>query len=138
MSIEHTVSELSRARQEYALLKAGYEDLYAKFLRENNDLLNALSARGEKVSGLEEDVRNIAMTKFAQDGNKHPCEGVSIRDYSVAVYDEALAFAWAKSRGQAVKFDKTAFERIAKADPANMPEWCSVRKVPRAIISSDL
>ncbi|MCK5236292.1 MAG: hypothetical protein KAR06_04825 [Deltaproteobacteria bacterium] len=69
------------------------------------------------VSEAEAQLRELTLNAWVATGNKAPAPGVGIREMIRLVYDEQIAFDWAKSHKIALKLDSKAFEKIAKASP---------------------
>ncbi len=136
--LNSALAQLGRSRAELELLKKDYDQAYAQFLRQNFDLLEAIKDRKDMISSLEASIRAMALAEFKESGNNRPAWGVKINHVTECEYPEVEAVKWAREHGQAVRFDKTAFEKIAKADPESMPEWLKIVRVPKAMISMSL
>lgn len=88
------------------------------------------------VAELEGEVKEIALRRFVETGDKRPHPSVQIKEFTRLDYDKDLALAYAiKNLQLAVKLDATAFEKVAKVMPL---EFVTVRKEPAAQIAKNL
>lgn len=136
MSLELDIAKLSRLRQEFGLLKTDYDGLVAAFDRKHSDLTDALDDRKNEIAMLESQIRAQAVKAFEETGSKQPAFGVKINMKDRVTYPDDKAFEWCRERGVGLKFDRTAFERTAKANKESMPDWCVIEKRPVALISN--
>jgi len=85
---------------------------------------------------IQEEVRELALREYQKTGNKRPHSAVQIKVFTVLAYDNDKALDYCRQHlPGALKLDKRAFEKVAKA--ANL-EFISVTKVPKATISRGL
>ena len=90
----------------------------------------------DDMAAAEADVRKAALETYAKDGNKKPHESVSIRVYTILDYELYTALEYARQFiPQALKLDKRAFEKVAKAVDIN---FVTARTEPRVAIARDL
>jgi hypothetical protein len=101
----------------------------------------AFTARQQELADIKEllaraeaEARAAIVAAYRETGNKKPAEGAGIRVTRKAVYDMALATAWAQVSAPALMvLDAKAFEK------ANLPgapiEW---EETPTATIATDL
>lgn len=83
----------------------------------------------------EQTLRELVSARYKATGEKQPTPGVEVRIVKTLEYDQAAAFAWAKSTGMALTLDRKAFEQIALASPV---AGATVKELPRVRIAQDL
>jgi hypothetical protein len=97
-----------------------------------------LETAKEGAAMLEQDIRSLAVTIFAADGDKRPHPAVGIREMTRVEYDERLARAYCQHRlPDALRLDATVFEKVIRSldEP---PKFVTVYKEPTATIARDL
>ena len=107
----------------------------AQFEVENASLIALVAGLTEQLDAYEKDLRAVAVLEYTESGNRKPVVGVEVKLFSVYDYDAKEAEAWGWEHRMALKFDKTAFEKIAKASP--LP-FVTVREEPRTTIATQL
>lgn len=85
----------------------------------------------------EDNLRLMTLQIYAETGEKKPCEGVAVRIVTELHYDAALALAYAKEHGVALKLDVASFDKMAKI-PELRPGFVTVEEKPQATISTVL
>lgn len=100
------------------------------------ELIKSTAEVKERLSEDEALLRELTLQAYAETGNKHPAVGVNINITTTYTYDPVNALKWAKEHNLALSLDKSAFEKIAKADP---PNFVTVDpNVPKATIATNL
>ena len=87
------------------------------FRAENADLYASLAETQAQAELEERTLRNATLQHFQETGDKHPHPALGVRETKKLVYDDKLAFAWAKEHDMALALDRKSFEQIAKASP---------------------
>ena len=119
------VVEARRKSQEMADKKKA---LYDEFRVTHRELFEDVVVAAEVVSEAEDKLRELTIKAYNETGSKTPAPGVGVREMTTLTYDSV------ELRLQ-LKLDKTAFEKIAKADK---PDFVKVNKEPQATIATDL
>lgn len=111
------------------------KEVIAEFEAANAALFEQLKKSVETVNLAETRLKADALAQFRLDGNRKPAPGLEVKDFMVLDYLEEEAMAWGLKTGMAVKLDKVAFEKIAKATPL---DFVSFHYEPRCQIATDL
>lgn len=141
-NLDELIHDLARNRQIEAEYRAEVEALeeelaqtpQARRLQEIRS--RYLPTAAEDVSIAEEAVRKAALERFDRTGDRKVHAEVQIKEYTRLEYDEAAALDYARQHlVQAVKLDRSTFEKVARAAPM---DFVTVRKEPKAFITRDL
>lgn len=122
-------------REQKAQLKDKYNELMDQFKAANKDLIEQIDQASEKLDQEENKLRDLALQKYAETGEKKLDFGVSIRVKKILEYDQGEAFKWAKEHSLALSLDKKAFESIAKTQDL---EIVKIREEPQATIPQNI
>jgi hypothetical protein len=125
--------DLQKVNQEISKIESEHADLYG----DQNYLRTCLKEAEDKLRQNAVEVYNVY-------GDKKPIAGVGIREYSVLVYDEQAAEAWARMHNIAMTLDKARFEKFAKSmleaglTDLNINSVASIVIRPQATIAKEL
>jgi len=131
--MEKAYNELALARVCREALKKRKEQLEEELRLANSEIYGELERETDRVATLEEILRSLALDQFKATGTKAWQGGVEVKEFVVLDYQEPDALAWAKEHRVALKLDRPAFDRIAKASPEEFP-FVKISKEPRAQI----
>uniref|UniRef100_A0A6M3LS47 Uncharacterized protein n=1 Tax=viral metagenome TaxID=1070528 RepID=A0A6M3LS47_9ZZZZ len=108
----------------------------AQWEEENRELLDRLEYQTTHVGLTEVLLRELTLQAYAANPtNKQPAKGVGVREVSKLAYDPKEAYQWALKHQMALALDKSAFEKIAKADT---PDFVRVYTENQATIATNL
>lgn len=93
-----------------------------EFEKENQIVIDLIEDIQGRMQASEDLIREEAMLKYKETGEKKLEFGVGIRVMKRLNYDEKEAFSWAKDHSLALALDKRAFEKIAKVDDIDFVE----------------
>lgn len=113
------LKELRRAQSVHKDLLA---EKKAEFEKANAGIIELVNDFQEKIQVSEGLIREEAIIKFKETGEKKLEFGVGIRVMKKLTYNDKQAFSWAKDHSLALALDKRAFEKIAKADDIDFVE----------------
>ena len=134
--LEEQIKVVAQARQKAREAIMAKNVAYSKWEEQNKSLFDITTITSQTVIYEETTLRELTLKAYAETGDKHPAVGVGINVTTTYEYTPADALKWAKEHNLALTLDKTAFEKIAKADP---PDFVTVDKnVLKATISTDL
>lgn len=137
MDINQAVRNLHTLRLTYASARAQRDVAVTLWETEHFDLLANVRHLAEDVAYGEYELRQAAEDIFIATGDRKPCPGVEVKDFTELVYDGNKAFEWAKFHEMALALDKKAFEAIAKAAQPPL-DFVAIFKLPKATIATDL
>jgi len=119
MDLHEIVVDLHNARTLLDGLKDEYNAARAAFEAEHQELDAKIKAAMGQVNDLEEAARTATLTAYKADpdNGKKPHPALGIREGTRLVYEEASALSWAITHDirAALKLDRSAFEKLAKA-----------------------
>ena len=95
-------------REEIETKRKAFEDSNAGLFEKYSTVKSEIVDSKEKI-GIE------AKEEFLKNGEKTLYGGIGIRVMSKLVYDESIAFGWAKEHSLCLKLDAKAFDKIAKS-----------------------
>ncbi len=139
-AIQRARSWLDGFRDRKKAAEAGYREAH-------KDLFDALSEAEEQLRIAETAGRQAALNVYHETGVKVLSYGFNIQERTQLEYDDTRALEWAKEHGMALKLDKPAFEKLAKASLHSTPEMRGDAKafgivdahvMPSATIAQDL
>ena len=113
---QQTETELSRLKQEY-------DEKAEEFKRQNINLINAIAEEKSLQEKIVSDLTIEGLQEFEETQKKKLTGGLGIREMQVLDYEESKAFEWAKVHEMCLKLDRTAFEKIAKAQPLDLVKY---------------
>lgn len=115
--LKEQIKVVVEARQRAAELKSQRDILLEDWNKANQALFDTLTQAGAEVAEVEGKLRELALQAYTETGNKAPALGLGIREMVRLIYDDKVAFDWAKAHKLALKLDTRAFEKIVKASP---------------------
>jgi len=108
---------------------------YNKWLEANQSLFDNETATKLACNEAEGALREMAIEKYSETGDKAVAPGVAVKIFEVLDYEPKEAFKWAMAHQIALSLDKKSFETLAKATPL---EFVTIKEEPRAQIAQDL
>lgn len=114
MGIAQQVKELGEKRTELEKLQESWRQEQAELEMKNATLLQQIDEIKTNIDALTSTIKEIAIGKFKETGDKVFDGGVKIRIMKKLEYLEENAFGWAMQHKIALKLDKKDFEKIAK------------------------
>ncbi len=129
------VKEVAVARQRLEVAKILKEQAFAKWEKDNADLIQEVNVASAEVTTTETLLRELTIKAYNETGNKTPAPGIGIREITKLEYDPKEALKWAMSHQIALSLDKKSFDGFAKATPL---DFVKVYQEPQATIASDL
>jgi len=133
--LREQIKVVANARQLRDALITTKKIKMAQWEEENRELLDQLEYQTTHVGLTEVLLRELTLQAYAQTGNKKPVEGVGVREVTKMEYDLKEAYQWALKHQMALGLDKSAFEKIAKADK---PDFVRVYTENQATIATNL
>lgn len=133
--LREQIRRVHEARQGSLVLQDRLQQERAQFEESIAALSGLAKAAAATVLAEEETLRELANARYKATAEKHPAPGVEVRIIKTLEYDQAAAFAWAKSTGMALTLDRKAFEQIALASPVAGAE---IKTISRVRIAQDL
>jgi len=131
--MKEQILKLKTLRDKIELLKNKKRIAYEKYMAENNSLFSELENVSEQMINTEMEIREIALTKYKETGEKKLNYGVGIRILKKLEYNDKEALKWAKEHNMALSLDKKSFDKIAKAEPM---DFVKINEVPQATLPS--
>ncbi len=119
------------------LASSTWKETQARFQEEHKAEREARDSIASKVVLIAGQIREVAISTFAETGNKAPYPGVGIREREVLEFDKTKAFDWALEHRLALSLDSKAFEKIMKANKV-LPDFVALKVEPQATIATDL
>jgi len=144
MDLSYWVRQLAEARRDETESKAKLAEMQAEIdalIQERyGNLLSAqrewLSTSQGRAIECEEKIRELATQSYADTGDKHPHDAVTVKVYTRLDYDPEQAFRYCVDHlTTALKMDTRKFETVAKAAELDFVDFVDE---PRATISRDL
>lgn len=123
--------ELKQLREKMSDLNEKKKVINQNYLKENNDLFSEIENISEQVTMAEIQIKEIALIKYSETGEKKLEYGVGIRIMKKLEYDDVAALNWAKEHSMALSLDKRSFDKIARADPM---DFVQIKESPQATI----
>ena len=108
---------------------------YNVWVEANQHILNLESDAKSACQEVEAQLREMALSIFAETQDKQVAPGIGIRVRQALAYDENEAMEWAIKHTLALKLDSSAFEKIAKTN--NLP-FVTISEEPTATIATEL
>jgi hypothetical protein len=140
--IDFDIEGLAFARAEAAKCKAAMDYLINAVKQSPNylDLERRMDLAVYNASQIEAQVRGGALANYYQNKDKSPHPAIGIRVIHKIDYSDADARQWCMSNmPNALKLDKTVFEKHAKAVADTIPiPFVTITDEPQATIASDL
>ena|SRR3990167_8178180 len=116
MTLQEQVRIVHQARGHAAFRKGIVDNQRAAWEQANTGRIEAAKIAAEECTTAEAVLREMALQAYGADPtNKAPAPGVGIRVIQVLSYKPEDALAWAKAHDMALSLDKTAFEKIVRA-----------------------
>jgi hypothetical protein len=138
MDINTETLRLGRLREEQAHMKERLAVLQEEFNRDNDELIQTVKLTATTIDEVESSIRQDAVEQFKANGTKSFDCGVAIKMFTILNYEKDRALAWAKEHLIALSLDKTAFEKIVKADEKSKPDFVEIIEEPRATIPTKI
>jgi hypothetical protein len=144
-TIVELLSRLSLLRIEVSEVSESVEEKADAYMQTDaykayQDELSKSVELGSRIVDLEKEIRQRSLDEFNLLLNKHPFTGIEIKMRKKVAYEDKSALEFCRKQNVALKIDKTAFERYAKAvAEAGQPiDFVSITEEPQVQISSDL
>ena len=107
MELKTALENEQKVNEEIALKRDEFE-------KQNAELFMKQAKIRESISDCKEILRENAEVGFSKDGLKKRLGGIGVRVGTDFIYDEKVAFNWAKEHKLCLKLDTTSFKKIAK------------------------
>ncbi|MFH1486596.1 MAG: hypothetical protein ABIH46_11040 [Chloroflexota bacterium] len=134
-TLQEQVSKVQALRDVVDKLRKKVQTERSRFDEEHGGLFEAFEFAQAKALDEENSLRNMSLAVYHETGNKAPVPGVAIKIFTRLQYHDEAALMWAIDHRVAMKFDRAAFEKIAKATP--IPFVQTIQE-PVATIATDL
>lgn len=131
------IQAVARARDIATYAAEAKKASFLQWEKENQSMLDYVKAAYEIMDKEESILREMTIAIFHETGDKHPAPEVGIREIEKLEYDPALAFAYAKEHGVALKLDVPSFEKMAKIEELR-PAFVSTINVITATIATTI
>ena len=134
-SFEQDIRELKVLRDnelEYNTILTG---LQISFAEKHKNMIHSMATIKEAIGKLEASIKTKALNQYEEDGEKKLAFGVGIQVKKDVLFDDDLAFAWAKETGLCLKLDLSAFKKIAKVQKI---KWTYIGDRTIATIPTDI
>ena len=114
--MKHNLIRLNelRGRQEFGI--TAFTQKKMEFEKENLELMNLMASIASDIIGVELQIKESALIKYEENGEKKLMGGVGIRIMKRLEYEESKALSWAKDHNLALTLNKQVFDKIAKVD----------------------
>ena len=117
--LNELVVALAETRNQISVLKEELEGVRAtidaEFGAALDTLMTAIGEERKNEETLLENLRRAAVVSFAETGDKHPHEAVTVKEYTVVHYDDAEAFDYCLAHlPGALTMSNSKFEKVAK------------------------
>jgi len=106
--------KLAAAMAEEQEINANIKLIREHFEEHHKPLFEKQAEIREKIRDYKRDITVSSVAGYGKDGEKKRLGGIGIRLGTVLVYDESLAFGWAKDHSLCLQLDKKEFEKIVK------------------------
>lgn len=135
--LRRKLRQLADARRRLGKLRDEVDARREEWREQHAQLLADAEDAKDEVRALDDQVRSLAVQAFRKRGDKHPADGVDVKEHRELKYDPDDAEAWAREHDMCMAFDQRAFEKVAKADLSAFDFVAEVTK-PKAYIASNL
>lgn len=125
-------------RQQHQTQKDLWNAKLEEFKQQHKTQIEGLHNTSESLAKAEEDLRSEAIKEYKTTGEKKLFGGVGIRILKKLSYDEHKAYVWAVNKQMAIKLDKKAFEKMAKAAPEHVSDFVEFKEEPQATIPTEI
>ena len=126
---------VATARKDKAYSSEAIRELMVVWESRNKDIIDASATHKARLEEAEKILRDLTIAVYNLTGNKHPAEGVGIRETTKLDYDPAEAMKWAIEHKLALQLDTKKFVDYAKDGSI---EFVTVMVVPQATIAKEL
>ena len=133
--IKEQINAVVEAREKARELKSQRDTLLEEWNKANQVLFDTLTQAGAEVAEAEGKLREMAIEKYTETGEKTVAPGVGIRVMTRLGYGSTDAYDWAIEHKLALKLDSSAFEKIAKT--SKLP-FVTITEEPQATIATEL
>lgn len=121
--------ELKNLREQESLLKEQKNKLI-----EGLEITNTINEMSDKRIKLENEIREEAIEKYKQTGEKKFGQ-IGIRVTTKYSYDDEIALSWAVEHNLCLSLDKTKFKKQLKVQPL---DFVKTEEVPTATIPTEI
>jgi len=127
--------KLKKVRESRERLKAEWQEKLDKLEDEYKHSLDLIRGYSEQIEIIETEIKNVALEKYQETGEKKLDFGIGIRVMSKLGYDPDIALKWGLEHSMALTLDKKAFEKIAKVNKLDFVEYReeAIATIPREI-----
>jgi len=127
--------KLKKVRESRERLKAEWQEKLDKLEDEYKHSLDLIRGYSEQIEIIETEIKNVALEKYQETGEKKLDFGIGIRVMSKLGYDSDIALKWGLEHSMALTLDKKAFEKIAKVNKLDFVEYReeAIATIPREI-----
>lgn len=122
---------LKELRERMERLKVRKQAAYDNYLLQHDELFKSINSAEILLGQAADNIRAMALEQYKETGEKKLDYGVGIRVLKKLEYEEAAALSWAKEHGLALSLNKSAFEKVARADPM---DFVKINEIPQAKI----
>ena len=135
VALQYNLEEVGKLREKQRELSEKIRTAREEFEEQHKEEIQVAMQAGQETMEAEQKLREIALSVYDSTKEKQLYGGIVIKVMKVLKYEEKDAMYWAKTTGLALKLDKVAFKKIAKADT---PEFVTISEVPSVAIPTKI